>query len=414
MEKALKPEGPDRVGLGALAFGHFCVDMQTSALAVLTPLLYVTYNLDYAAAAVIITVNSLASSVVQPLFGMLSDRKSLRVFLPIGCLIASTGIVLVTFAPSYWMVLLVVLFSGLGSASFHPEGTRNANYVSGSKKATGLSVFFVGGNLGFAVGPLLITMLFALFGKAGAFGMLVPAAISSLVLWRLLPVYAAAARVRDSQKGNRSTGPTLSRGRVAYSLSLLISIISLRSMVQTGLITFIPLYFVSLNSNNHDYAAFLLTVFSLSGAAGTLVGGRLGDRFERRIILAVTVAVATPVLLVFMNTTGFVQVLALAIAGATLISASSLTVVMAQEILPHRVGLASGLTLGLAFGAGGLGTTGLGVFADNFGLSGTMLVLVFLPLPVVILSLILPSGKPGPGKTSLPVEQDLELARNSK
>jgi FSR family fosmidomycin resistance protein-like MFS transporter len=106
--------------------------------------------------------------------------------------------------------------------------------------------------------------------------------------------------------------------------------------------------------------------------------------------------------------------LALAIAGATLISASSLTVVMAQEILPHRVGLASGLTLGLAFGAGGLGTTGLGVFADNFGLSGTMLVLVFLPLPVVILSLILPSGKPGPGKTSLPVEQDLELARNSK
>ncbi len=410
MEKALKPEGPDRVGLGALAFAHFCVDMQTSALAVLIPLLYVTFNLDYASAAFIVTMNSLASSVIQPLFGFLSDRKSLRIFMPIGCLIASNGILLVTFVPSYWMVLVVVLFSGLGSAGFHPEGSRNANYVSGSKKATGLSVFFVGGSLGYAVGPILITALFGLFGKAGAFGMLIPAVLSSLVLWRLLPVYAAA-RVRQSLKTTGSRGVSLSRGRVAYSLTLLISIISIRSMVQTGLVTFIPLYFLSLNPDNKNYGAFLLTVFSLAGAAGTLLGGRLGDLFERKVILAVSVAVATPVLLVFLNTSGFIQILALAIAGATLISASSLTVVMAQEILPNRVGLASGLTLGLAFGAGGLGTSALGKYADIFGLSQTMLLLVLLPLPVVLLSLLLPTGKPGSGKPSLKLEQEPHLAK---
>jgi MFS transporter, FSR family, fosmidomycin resistance protein len=413
MGKALKPEGegPDRVGLGALAFGHFCVDMQTSALAVLIPILYVTFNLDYAMAAIIITVNSLASSVIQPLFGLLSDRKSLRVFLPVGCVVAATGILLVTFAPSYWVVLLVVLFSGLGSASFHPEGSRNANYVSGAKKATGLSVFFVGGNLGYAVGPILITTLFALFGKAGAFGMLVPAAFSSLILWRLLPVYAAAAQVRESNKTTRAIEVGLSRGRIAYSLSLLISIISFRSMVQTGLVTFIPLYFVTTLDTSRDYAAFLLTVFSLAGAVGTLVGGRLGDRMERKLVLAVSVAVVTPALLVFLNTTGIIQIISLAIAGATLISASSLTVVMAQEILPNRVGLASGLTLGLAFGAGGLGATALGKYADIFGLSQTMLLLVFIPLPVVILSLILPTAKPASAETGLPVEQEAHLAK---
>ncbi len=410
MEKALKPEGPDRVGLGALAFGHFCVDMQSSALAVLIPLLFVTYNLDYTSAAVIITMNSLASSVIQPLFGFLSDRKSLRIFMPIGCLVASNGILLVTFVDSYWMVLVVVLFSGLGSAGFHPEGSRNANYVSGSKKATGLSVFFVGGSLGYAVGPIFITGLFALFGKAGAFGMLIPAVLSSLVLWRLLPVYAAA-REKQSQRTSRASGVSPSKSRVVYSLSLLISIISIRSMVQTGLITFIPLYFLSINPDNRSYAAFLLTVFSLAGAAGTLLGGRLGDLFERKVILAASVAIATPVLLVFLNTSGFIQILALAIAGATLISASSLTVVMAQEILPNRVGLASGLTLGLAFGAGGLGTSALGKYADIFGLSQTMLILVLLPVPVVLLSLLLPTGKPGAGKPSLKLEQEPHLAK---
>jgi FSR family fosmidomycin resistance protein-like MFS transporter len=182
-------------------------------------------------------------------------------------------------------------------------------------------------------------------------------------------------------------------------------------MVQTGLVTFIPLYFVTTLNTSRDYAAFLLTVFSLAGAVGTLVGGRLGDRMERKLVLAVSVAIATPALLVFLNTTGIIQIISLAIAGATLISASSLTVVMAQEILPNRVGLASGLTLGLAFGAGGLGATALGKYTDIFGLSQTMLLLVFIPLPVVILSLILPTAKPASAKSDFPVEPEAHLAK---
>lgn len=410
LEKTLKPEAPNRLGLGVLAFGHFCVDMQTSALAVLIPLLYVTFSLDYASAAIIITTNSLSSSVIQPIFGLLSDRKSLAFLMPLGCLIASTGILLVTFVPAYWLVLVVVVISGLGSATFHPEGSRNANYVSGAKKATGLSVFFVGGSIGFAFGPILITTLFALFGKAGAFGMLLPAAVSSLVLWRLLPVFAIA-RQRHTAKARLSTAIPLSRGRVFYTLSLLISIISLRAMVQTGLVTFIPLYFVSRNPANHDYAAFLLTVFSLSGAVGTLLGGRLADRFERKVVLALTVALATPCLLIFLNTTGFAQVAALAIGGATLISASTLTIVMAQETLPHRVGLASGLTLGLAFGAGGLGATALGKYGDIFGLDQTMLVLALLPVPVVLLSLLLPISRPDAAEPTPAAEAEANLAK---
>jgi len=387
----------NKLGLGALAFGHMVVDMQTSSLAVLIPLLYVSFKLDYAGAALIITLNSLASSIIQPLFGLISDRKSLRWFLPAGCLLTALGMMPVLFMPDYGLVLVLVVISGLGSAAFHPEGSRNANYVSGEQKATGLSIFFVGGNLGFTLGPIMVTALIGLMGPKGSLFMVVPALFGTALLWSLLPLYAtyaAAGQAVRRAKNQAATGlPPTPKQKNVGSLLILISIISFRSMVQTGLVTFIPLYFLALSSENKDYSAFLLSVFLFAGAVGTLVGGTLADRIERKFLMAGSLAIVTPMLFVFLNTSGFFQVISLAIAGATLISASSLTVVIAQEMLPDNVGLASGLTLGLAFGTGGLGAAALGKYADFFGLSQTMLLLTLLPILVVILSLMMPGKK---------------------
>lgn len=384
----------NKLGLGALAFGHMVTDMQTSALAVLIPLLYVSFSLDYAGAALIITLNSVTSSLIQPIFGLISDRKSLRWFLPLGCLLTALGIALVLYMPTYWSVLLVVILGGLGSAAYHPEGSRNANYVSGDKKASGLSVFFVGGNIGYALGPIMVTALLGLMGRSGALLMIIPAAAGSILLWRLLPLYAEYAATGKSRAKAKTAAKTGPKRSVARPLSILISIITVRSMTQTGLVTFIPLYLLSLSKDNKEYSAFLLAVFLFAGAAGTLIGGRLGDIIDRKLLMAGSLAIVTPMLLIFLNSSGFVQVAALAVAGATLISASTLSVVMAQELLPNSVGLASGLTLGLAFGAGGIGASVLGKFADLVGLPQTMVVLALLPLIVVVLSLMMTDTRP--------------------
>ena len=386
----------NRLGLGALALGHMVVDMQTSSLAIMIPLLYANFKLDYASAALIITLNSITSSFIQPIFGVLSDRKSLRWLLPLGCLVASFGIVLVLYMPSYWLVLLVVMISGLGSAAYHPEGSRNANYVSGSNKATGVSFFFVGGNLGFTLGPIFATIMLALFGQNGILALIIPGIIGSIVLWKFLPLYAEYAAVAKIQRAARlaaTQGQPSERRGVVGMMSLLLSIISVRAVIQTGMITFIPLYFATLPGDNKQYAAFLLSVFLFCGAIGTLMGGRLADKFGSKAVMVGSMILVTPLMLLFLNSSGVVQVVSLGIAGAALISASSLTVVMAQATMPNNIGLASGLTLGLGFGAGGLGAAALGKLADVSGISLTMVIVAFLPILIIALSLLMPSQK---------------------
>ncbi len=367
--------------------------MQTTSLAVMTPLLLTNFKLDYATVALVITVNNLTSYALQPFFGLASDRRSLPWLLPLGCLLSAGGMVTVLFMPSYWLVLLAVIVSGLGAAAYHPEGSRNANWVSGSQKATGMSFFFFSGNLGQAFGPITLTLLLALFGTGGAVFMLLPGLLAATLLWRLMPLYTRQASQRKAAP-RLETAPS-SRSSKVRLLAILLSIISLRSMIQVGLITFIPLYFISQSAANRDYAAFLLSVFVFAAAIGTLIGGPLADRLGHKTVMVCSLSLVMPLLLIFLNSTGPLQVATLALAGTSLVSASSLTVVMAQEILPNNIGLATGLTLGLGFGAGGIGAAGLGRYADAFGLSQTMFVLTLLPIPVVLLSFFI-SYKPRP------------------
>jgi FSR family fosmidomycin resistance protein-like MFS transporter len=187
-------------------------------------------------------------------------------------------------------------------------------------------------------------------------------------------------------------------------MTLLLSIISFRSVIQTGMVAFIPLYLLTLPGGTKEEAAFLLAVFLFAGAIGTLIGGRLADRLGSKNVMGGSMVVTCPALLIFLNTSGLIQIVSIAIAGAALISASSLTVVMAQAVMPKSIGLASGLTLGLGFGAGGLGAAALGKYADWFGISQTMLIIAFLPLVILALSLFMPTAR-----TSMPTPQPVPV-----
>ena len=194
----------NRPALVALALGHFVIDIQTSGLAVLIPLLYVQLGLDYASAAAIVTVQYLTSSVIQPLFGMISDRRPIRTILPIACLLAALGTGTVMYMPSYGLVLAVVVLTGLGSAFYHAAGSLQANFVSGDSKATGISFFFAGGNLGYAMGPLFVVAMLKVFGSHGTLATLVPGVIGSVVLLFFLRSYATTEQWQARTEGIRA------------------------------------------------------------------------------------------------------------------------------------------------------------------------------------------------------------------
>ncbi len=409
----MAPIKPAKLPLLALAIGHFAVDIQTSGIAILIPLLRTQLHLDYGAAAAIVTAQTLTSSVIQPLFGLISDRRPVRQVLPLACLLAGTGTATVLFMPHYLWVLLVVIVTGFGSAAFHAAGSLNANYVSaGANKASGISMFFAAGQLGYSIGPLLLVGLMSAFGPTGILGTLVPAMLGAGVLSLTLSSFATGRGWQARQAGAGSAGlvATGSRRHVIWGLTIIVLVISLRSVLQTGLITFIPLYFAAIKPDSKDYAALLISVFVFTGALGTLFGGALADRLGRKRTMIISLGVVWPLLFVFLRASGALQVLALAFAGASLISASALTVVMAQELLPTNLGLASGLTLGLGFGAGGLGAAVLGVVGDSHGIATTMQVLGWLPIPLVLLCFLLP-GRPAAVTTEghLPLEAPLAV-----
>jgi FSR family fosmidomycin resistance protein-like MFS transporter len=380
-----------KLSLAAVTLAHSAVDMQTASLVVLLPLLLASFELSYASAAAVISVNSLIIAVAQPLFGAVSDRWNLRWLALAGCALTGAAMATVLFVPSYWLVLAAVILSGVGSAAFHPEALTQVRTVSGDQKATGSSVFFFGGNLGFALGPLMAALLVERFGRAGVPAMLIPTAIGLALLWsqrRRLTRPPAAPRPAARPAGAATGLRWATLGLVLFLLTLLV----LRSVVLAGLQTFIPLYF-SEQGMSQAATAQLITVLVLMGAFGTLFSGPVADRLGRRAVMAGSMAVVVAALYVFMRADGWAQLVALGVAGAMITAPWTITVVLIQDAMPNNLGLAGGLTLGTAYGASGLGVAALGAFADSAGLAQTMLVVTSLPVLILAMSLFVPERR---------------------
>jgi MFS transporter, FSR family, fosmidomycin resistance protein len=376
----------DRPLLARLSCGHAAADLCQGAVPALIPFFVIQRGWSYAAAGLLVLAMTVGSSIVQPLFGAVADRLEIRWLMPGGVLLAGVGIALAGVVSSYALTVLVVAISGLGVAAFHPEGARYANHASGARRGAGMSFFSVGGNVGFALGPIFVTPLVLVFGLSGTLALVVPPAIVSVVLFRSLPRMHAMARTAVGRAARSAEQPEDDWN----AFTRLGGVISLRSGVYFGLQSFVPLWFVHQLGSTEAAGNTALTAMLVAGAIGTLVGGRLVDRIGRRAVLLGSLAVQLPLLLAFVVSGSLLAGVLLAGVGFVTIMSFSVTVVMGQEYLPRRLGLASGVTLGAAIGVGGIAAVLLGVLADAAGLTAVMWTIALLPIPSLLLALTLP------------------------
>lgn len=381
------PKAIDYRALTLLSMGHMVADITSGALPAMLPFLKDALGLSYAMAGTIVLVSNMMSSVIQPAFGYLTDRKSLLWFLPLGSFCAALFLALVGWAPTYSLVLVLVVFSGLGVAIYHPEGWRVANYFAGEKKATGMSIFGVGGNLGFAFGPLMAAFFITNLGLRGSTLFVIPGAVmaSTFLFSRFWRVDTTAIK----KKG--PSDPALEALRKAlYPMSLLLGMVMFRSWTHIGMLTFIPFFYINYMKGDPMVAGNLLFAFLAAGTAGTFIGGPLADRFGHKRIILFSLGLSCPLFVLFLLSSGVWAFIWLTLAGLILIFSFSVSMVMGQSFMPRNVGLASGLILGLSFGMGGLGAAVLGFFADLWGVPTTLWVIVFLPLGAFVLAALIP------------------------
>ena len=358
----------DARGIRLLSVAHVINDANQSALPALIPWLVTHHGLSLATAATLVLAMNLSSSIVQPLFGYLSDKRSVAWTIPVSVVLASFGTALIGLAPTLPLMLAGALVSGIGVAAFHPEGSRFANYFSGRKRAaTGMSWFTLGGYLGFALGPVLTTPLILIFGLHGTAFLMLPAIAVSLLLWRELPrfeaVRASAHRARRERVGTDNW----------KGFSLLTVVVALRSMTFLAAVTFTPIFALRVTHVDTVLGSLVLALLLVGGAAGTVWGGAIADRIDRRRVvtlsLALTALCGAGIALCGLYAASYALFVPLAIAfGVSLGLSASVIVVIGQEYLPKRIGVASGLTLGLAVTIGGLAAPMFGAIGDRYGL----------------------------------------------
>jgi FSR family fosmidomycin resistance protein-like MFS transporter len=381
--------------MAVLSAGHLFTDLNQGAVAALLPFLVSERGLTLAAAGALVLAATVSSSVVQPLFGIFSDKRPLPVLMPLGVLLGGTGMALVGVAPSYPLIFLCVVLSGIGVAAFHPEAARFANYVSGSRRARGMSFFSVGGNAGVALGPVLATPLVVLLGIPGALLLALPATIMAPVLFHEIP-RMLGFKPETVEKGG---GETVEAPEHWEPFARMIGVVVVRSFVYFGLVAFVASYYERVLEVSPAFGNAALAVMLFGGAAGTLIMGPLADRFGRRTIVSASMLLLPPLIFCFTLSGPLPGMALLALVGAATVGTFGVTVVMGQEYLPGRIGLAAGITMGLSIGLGGVGAPLLGVLADRAGLSVTMLVIAALPVIGLLLALTLPRKVPASPRT---------------
>jgi len=373
--------------------GHIWVDASQAILPVALVKLKEMFSLNYFQVGLIMAVLNLTSSVIQPVFGYISDRLSTGWFVPVGILWTSFAMGLLGWASNYPMAVVLVGLAGLGTAAFHPRAMMAVYSMSGSRLGFGAAVFATGGNLGFAIGPLVGSFLILGFGLHATSGLLIPAVLLCLILFfyrgdflkRALVLKDKSARDFDRQLQKFSW----------VSVIAVCLIVTLRSWVYISFLTYLPMFF-QMRGIELKTGSLMLTVFLAGGAAAGLYGGHLSDKVGRRRVIAVSMLIYPALAsLMILSKGGWIWLLAGA-SGAALLSSFAVTIVLAQELMPQYVGLASGLILGLGFGTGGLGSAFSGFLADRLGLDQVLWILALAPiLGAVLVAFIRTDGRSG-------------------
>jgi FSR family fosmidomycin resistance protein-like MFS transporter len=374
-----------------LSLSHLFIDVTGSALPAMMPFLKNALQLNYTAVGSVIMISNLTSSVIQPFFGYLSDRIEVKWLLPVSVILTYAGFSSVGLAPSFIVLLVLVVMNGIGVAAFHPEGTKIMHYFTGSRKATGMSFFQVGGNLGLALGPLLITYAIKLANLSGTLLFLImglPILGVLLLFFRefTLPIKSEKGDLRAREVDSHS----VKKDSRWSSMSLLIFAVTMRSWAHMGLITFVPFYYINVLKGDAFTAGKLVFVFLMGGVVGTMIGAVIADRIGHKYYFSLSMILSVPLLLLLLYATGIWVFFILFLTGMVLISSFSVTIVMGQMILRNRLGMASGLMMGFVIGMGGVGAGLLGIVADAWGVFAVLKLITLMPAVGFIPILMIP------------------------
>jgi FSR family fosmidomycin resistance protein-like MFS transporter len=379
----------------ALSFSHFLNDMIQSLVPALYPMLKGSYGLSFAQIGLITLTMQVASSVLQPLIGFFADRRPQPYSLAVGMGITLVGLLLLAGAGSYPLLLVAATLVGAGSAVFHPEASRVARMASGGRHGLAQSLFQVGGNVGSATGPILAAFIVIPRGQ-GSIGWFSAAALLAMAVLFLVGNWhwkerALPPRARPAPASDR---PLLSRGKIAWSLAILLALVFSKAFYQTSLSTYYMFYLIDKFGLSIERAQIYLFVFLAAVAFGTLIGGPLGDRIGRKSVIWGSILGVVPFTLALPHAdlmwTGILSV----VIGLTLASASSAIIVYAFDLVPGKIGTVAGLFFGLSFGLAGVGAVALGWLADRTSIDFVYQICAFLPL-IGLLTIFLPDlGRP--------------------
>jgi FSR family fosmidomycin resistance protein-like MFS transporter len=370
-----------------LASGHFTVDMYSGLLPVLYPILTDRFELDLKTVGLVALAYSGASSVSQPFFGWLADRYGTR-FTALALAWSAVLFATIGFAPSFEILLVLATLAGLGSGAFHPFGAITASSVIGEKsRNTAMSIYSTGGTLGVAIGPMIGAVLFHVFGMRGTAVMLIPGV--TIAIWLLFAMRSVSVTGTRSKSYVR---PTVQRSIPYLAVGIIIAVMMLRMFPTIGLQNFIPLWYDDMGYGASYYGP-LATVIVLSSAFGALGAGTLADKYGRRVVMLVTTILSIPAVWAFAEFPGHGAFVSGAAIGLLSGSTSPLMLVMAQQLMVGRAGVASGFILGLGFVAGAIGTPIFGAIGDAFGMQNAVRSQIIVLLFACVAAWFLPTEK---------------------
>ncbi|MGB9114180.1 MFS transporter [Bradyrhizobium sp.] len=380
--------GPAYLVLGGISLSHFLNDTMQSLIPSVYPILKASYALDFAQIGMITLAFQFTASLLQPLIGYFTDKKAQPFSLAVGMGFTFFGLLLLSVAQHYAVILVAASLVGLGSAVFHPESARIARLASGGRFGFAQSVFQVGGNLGTSMGPLLAALIVVPFGQPSLAWFSSIAALAIVVLWRIGLWYKPQITARKAAPIPIHPDAPSSR-RVVIALAVLVALLLSKQLYVSSLSSYYIFYLIDKFSVSTQAAQIYLFVFLASNAAGAFLGGPLGDRFGRKYVIWFSILGALPFTLALPYAGLFASAVLTAIIGLIISSATSSIIVFAQELMPHRFGMISGMFFGVAFGIGGLGAAVLGEVADHTGIAFVYQVCAFLPA-IGLLAVFLP------------------------
>jgi len=377
----------------AISFCHLLNDMMQSLLPAIYPDLKADLGLSFGQIGLVTLVYQLTASILQPLVGLYADRRPTPLALPGGTLFSLAGLVVLSIAHSYAILLVGASLLGVGSSVFHPESSRVARMAAGDRHGLAQSLFQVGGNTGQALGPLAAALVVVRWGQSSVAFFALLLLFSGAILWNVGRWYKHHGLARlDRGVGRTAIHAQLPRSTIVRGIAVLLALIFSKYVYLTSLTSYYTFYLIEHFALSVQAAQLHLFVFLAAIAVGTILGGPIGDRFGRKRVIWLSIVGALPFTLLLPYASLFWTGPLTVLIGLILASAFPAIVVFAQELVPGKVGMISGLFFGLAFGAGGIGAAWLGALADATSLEHVYRLCAFLPL-IGLLTALLPDAE---------------------